>query len=79
MNQYKEKAREEVKAILRILPTITNKELRAHLLEEKRKLESVIALHEIREQEAREATRAIKEAKAGDPRETRLIIASEQR
>ena len=79
MNQPKDKTREEINAILRILPSVTNKELRLHLLDEKRKLENIIALREIRERDALEATRAIYKAKAGDPRETRIFIASEQR
>lgn len=79
MNPYKEKAREEVKAIMRLLPSVTNKDLRAHLLAEKRKLEGVIALHEIRERDAAAATRAIKEAKTSTHRETRVIFANEQR
>lgn len=80
MNQYKEKHREEIAAINRILPSVTNNALRLHLLEEKRKLENIIALHELREREAREATRAIYETKAGgETRHTRLIKANEQR
>lgn len=80
MNQPKDKTREEINAILRILPSVTNKELRLHLLDEKRKLENIIALRELRARDAREATRAIYEAKAGgETRHTRLIKANEQR
>ena len=68
----KEKAREEVKAILKVLPTVTNKDLRAHLLKEKSNLENVIALHEVREKEAQEFTRAKTEERV-TRRETRII------
>ena len=80
MNQPKDKTREEINAILRIFFFFINKELRLHLLDEKRKLENIIALRELRARDAREATRAIYEAKAGgETRHTRLIKANEQR
>lgn len=69
----KEQAREEVKAILKVLPSVSNTLLRSHLIEEKRKLESIIALHEVREEDARNATRAIAAHNAITSREKRII------
>lgn len=69
----KEQAREEVRAISKILPSVTNKDLRSHLLTEKRKLESIIALHEVREESARNLSRAIAAENARTHRETRII------
>ena len=79
MNKPKEKAREEIKEILRILPSVNNKELRSHLLKEKQNLESIIALHELREKEAREVSQALKEGRMKTRYETRIVRNIEQR
>lgn len=79
MNANKEKAREAVNAILEILPSVTNEQMRAHLLEEKRKQERYISLCEIRERAEREASRRTENGGSITQRETRLLRAIEQR
>ena len=69
----KEQAREEVKAILKVLPSVNNANLRSHLLEEKKKLESIIAWHEAREEDAQNAARAQAAENGFIHREKRII------